>query len=46
MFSSKSFEPTVTLTPSNGDQPHFYRDVYGHDAHLRAALSVGYPYPA
>ena len=34
---------TVTV---NGDQPHFYGDVYGHDAHLRAALSVGYPYPA
>jgi murein L,D-transpeptidase YcbB/YkuD len=34
---------TVTV---NGEQPHFYRDIYGHDDHLQAALSVGYPYPA
>jgi murein L,D-transpeptidase YcbB/YkuD len=24
---------------------HFYRDVYGHDASLKAALAKGYPYP-
>jgi hypothetical protein len=24
---------------------HFYRDVYGHDASLEAALAKGYPYP-
>jgi murein L,D-transpeptidase YcbB/YkuD len=24
---------------------HFYRDVYGHDARLDAALKKGYPYP-
>lgn len=24
---------------------HFYRDVYGHDARLDAALKQGYPYP-
>jgi len=24
---------------------HFYRDIYGHDAALEAALSKGYPYP-
>jgi murein L,D-transpeptidase YcbB/YkuD len=35
-----------TTMTVNGDLPHFYRDVYGHDAHLRAALSVGYPYPS
>jgi len=23
----------------------FYRDVYGHDASLEAALAKGYPYP-
>ena len=24
---------------------HFYRDIYGHDARLDAALKKGYPYP-
>jgi murein L,D-transpeptidase YcbB/YkuD len=34
-----------TTVMADEERPYFYDDIYGHDAHLRAALSVGYPYP-
>ena len=34
-----------TTVVANDGQPRFYGDIYGHDGHLAAALSVGYPYP-
>ena len=34
----------TTVVASEGP-PRFYDDIYGHDGHLAAALSVGYPYP-
>ena len=36
------FYTTVVATEG---APRFYEDIYGHDDHLSAALSVGYPYP-
>jgi murein L,D-transpeptidase YcbB/YkuD len=35
---------TTALAQADGEV-HFYRDIYGHDAALRAALAKGYPYP-
>jgi murein L,D-transpeptidase YcbB/YkuD len=34
-----------TTVMADEDRPHFYDDIYGHDAALAAALEVGYPYP-
>jgi murein L,D-transpeptidase YcbB/YkuD len=34
----------TTVVATEG-APRFYDDIYGHDGHLAAALSVGYPYP-
>ena len=34
----------TTVVATDGP-PRFYEDIYGHDEHLAAALSVGYPYP-
>jgi murein L,D-transpeptidase YcbB/YkuD len=34
-----------TTVMADEEQPHFYDDIYGHDAALEAALNVGYPYP-
>jgi L,D-transpeptidase YcbB len=35
---------TTAIAQPDG-QVHFYRDIYGHDAALKAALAKGYPYP-
>jgi L,D-transpeptidase YcbB len=35
----------TTAIPQADGAVHFYRDIYGHDAALRAALAKGYPYP-
>jgi murein L,D-transpeptidase YcbB/YkuD len=35
----------TTAIAQAGGEVHFYRDIYGHDAALRAALAKGYPYP-
>jgi murein L,D-transpeptidase YcbB/YkuD len=34
----------TAIVEENGEV-HFYRDIYGHDAALEAALAKGYPYP-
>ena len=34
-----------TTVMADEERPHFYDDIYGHDAALAAALEVGYPYP-
>jgi len=34
-----------TVFVDEAGRVHFYRDVYGHDAKLDAALQKGYPYP-
>jgi len=34
-----------TTVMADEERPHFYNDIYGHDAALAAALQVGYPYP-
>ena len=34
-----------TAIVQDDGEVHFYRDVYGHDASLEAALAKGYPYP-
>lgn len=34
-----------TTAVANEGPPRFYQDIYRHDGHLAAALSVGYPYP-
>jgi len=34
-----------TTVMADEERPHFYDDIYGHDAALAAALQVGYPYP-
>jgi murein L,D-transpeptidase YcbB/YkuD len=35
----------ATAIAEEDGEVHFYRDVYGHDASLEAALAKGYPYP-
>jgi L,D-transpeptidase YcbB len=35
----------VTAVPEPDGEIHFYRDIYGHDVTLEAALARGYPYP-
>ena len=34
-----------TTVMADEERPHFYDDIYGHDAALSGALDVGYPYP-
>jgi len=34
-----------TAIAEENDEVHFYDDIYGHDAKLKAVLAKGYPYP-
>lgn len=34
-----------TTVLADEERPHFYRDIYGHDRALDAALQMGYPFP-